>query len=395
MLNEVLKKIKPSKDEVKRVGRISNEILEIVKEKTRREVMLAGSVAKGTWIKGNHDIDIFVLFNKDEKDIDKKLIGSLRFLNGRIIHGSRDYLKLNYKGFEVEIVPLYKLSSPDEAKNSADASQFHVDYIKSKINSKIADQIRILKMFLKSSRVYGAETYVSGFSGYVTELLILYYKSFRNLMNVIDEGIEVPLIIDIENYYNSFSEIKKNLSKPKLNSPLIIIDPTYKYRNVAASLSYEAFAKFVFDLRMFKRKPSVKYFRVKSFKINSVENLSKKRGTILITKKLKIRENEEVSLAKARSKLRKVVSRIQNNGIFVYSYGLTDDKFAFVELETLKVSKLTKHYGPPAWVRKKDFDGFIKKWKNVYPYGIHLVSDKKRLQVNEFVKMVMKDEFGY
>ena len=272
MLNEIIKKLRPSKEEVKKVNEISNEIIQKIKKRLNVEVMLAGSIAKNTWIHNNHDIDIFVLFPKDEKEIDKKLIHAMKEYKNNVVHGSRDYLRFYYKGYKVEIVPLYKLSSPFEAKNSVDASQFHVKYIKEHINKKIADQIRLLKMFMKSSGVYGAETYISGFSGYVAELLMLQFKTFRNMVNFFDNGFSIPLLIDVENYYKDLNEVKQNLSKPKLESPLIIIDPTYKLRNAAASLSYEAFGKFIFDLRMFKRNPSKSYFRIKEKgKSNTVE----------------------------------------------------------------------------------------------------------------------------
>ena len=394
MLEEIIKRLRPSKKEEREVNEISIEIIQKIKRRLNVEVMLAGSIAKGTWIRGSHDIDIFVLFPKGEKDIDKKLINSMKEYKNNVVHGSRDYLRFFYKGYKIEIVPLYKLSTPFEAKNSVDASQFHVKYVKEHINNKIADQIRLLKMFMKASGVYGAETYISGFSGYVAELMMLHFKTFKQMVNFFDSGFQVPLVIDLENYYKDLDEIRKNLSKPKLESPMIVIDPTYKLRNASASLSYNAFGKFVFDVRMFNRNPSQNYFKVKERKIEDIEKLSKKRGTLLIKKRIRISKDVETSLAIVRSRLNKVIDILKSYGIIVYSYGFVGN-YAYVELETIKFSKYTKKYGPPVWVNKRDFDKFLEKWKNVYVYNDRIVSDRRRDDVEKFVKKVMKNEFGY
>jgi len=43
---------------------------------------------------------------------------------------------------------------------------------------KILDEIRIAKAFCYANNCYGAESYISGFSGYALELLVYHYKSF-------------------------------------------------------------------------------------------------------------------------------------------------------------------------------------------------------------------------
>ena len=394
MLEEIIKKLKPSKIEEKKVNEISSEMIKKIERRLNAEVMLAGSIAKGTWIRGNHDIDIFVLFPKNEKQIDKKLISSMKEYKKNVVHGSRDYLRFYYRGYKIEIVPLYKLSTPFEAKNSIDASQFHVKYIKEHINSKIADQVRLLKMFMKASGVYGAETYISGFSGYDAELMMLYFKTFENMVKFFDKGFSIPLVIDIENYYKNFEEIKQNLSKPKLESPMVIIDPTYKLRNASASLSLEAFGKFVFDIRMFKRKPSKNYFRIKKKSIIDIEKLSRRRGTLFIKKKIKMSKDVETSLAIAKSKLKKTINTLDSMNIKIHSYGILD-KYAYMELETIKFSKYIKKYGPPVWINKRDFNKFLEKRKNIYVWKDRMVFDEKIDNIKKFVKKVMRDEFGY
>ncbi len=61
-MESVLKKIKPNKEEQHRFKSITNEFLKKIKIKDAKAI-LGGSGAKGTWLSGNHDIDLFVLFN--------------------------------------------------------------------------------------------------------------------------------------------------------------------------------------------------------------------------------------------------------------------------------------------------------------------------------------------
>ena len=56
---------------------------------------------------------------------------------------------------------------------AADKSPFHTEYVTNKLDEEKRDQVRLLKKFLKSLGIYGAEIAKNGFSGYVTEVLIL------------------------------------------------------------------------------------------------------------------------------------------------------------------------------------------------------------------------------
>ena len=75
VLKKVLETIKPGKDEELFVKRLSAEVMAKVKIKDTK-VVLGGSGAKGTWLKGTHDVDIYVKFNPKKykgKDISKIL----------------------------------------------------------------------------------------------------------------------------------------------------------------------------------------------------------------------------------------------------------------------------------------------------------------------------------
>ncbi len=394
MIEKIKKKLRPTKAEEKKVKRVAEELIDKISKLVDAEVVLAGSIAKGTWVSKSHDIDIFVLFDKNVEEIDKKLISSLKkAFKFEVVHGSRDYAKFKYKGFDVEVIPLYKLSSAEEAENSIDASQFHIDYIRKHINEKLADEIRVFKQFLKANGVYGAETHISGFSGYVAELLILYFGSFKNFLKFIDEGVNPPIFIDIEKHYDSVESAIRTLGEHKTNSPIILIDPTNKYRNAAASLSYSTFAKFVFAARMFLRNPSEKFFKEKKVTIKEIEKLSKKRGTYLIKKKFKVIGNEEIFYAKLKRKIQMIKSAIEREGISVYSYGIAEN-YIYFEIETLKLSKMKKHFGPPVWVPKKHFDKFVKEWKKVYIDGTRIATDVSRDEVKTTVRRIIEDAWN-
>ncbi|MEM2276735.1 MAG: nucleotidyltransferase domain-containing protein, partial [Thermoproteota archaeon] len=67
---EVLLKIRPSLVESEKLMQLANELLEAVKKISSNyegiiDARLEGSVAKGTWIRGREEVDIFVQFSKD------------------------------------------------------------------------------------------------------------------------------------------------------------------------------------------------------------------------------------------------------------------------------------------------------------------------------------------
>ncbi|MCD6576174.1 MAG: CCA tRNA nucleotidyltransferase [Nanoarchaeota archaeon] len=402
ILKKVLKKITPTKVEIDKLNSVINlskSKLEeqIDKMKINAEVFVGGSIAKGTWLKGKHDVDLFVRFdgyNEDEiGDILTKIVKSA-FGKCIIMHGSRDYCKVNFKGYEIEFVPVMKIASPGDARNSMDASLFHVGYVKEKIlrDPKLADEIRLFKAFARTCGVYGAETHISGISGYVSELLMIYFGSFRNLVEKSDE-LKPPIFIDIEHHYPSISTIKNALSSSKLKSPIILIDPVLKSRNACAALSYTTFSHLLLSLRLFKRKPSASFFRERKVSLDDIKKRSRIRGTILVMEKVKLSKDtkKDIFLAKLNKLLNRIRSSIEREGIEVYGFGyIVEDKFVLIyfEIETLKLSKVKKHYGPPVWVPKEHFDAFVKKWKKVYIEGVNLVCDVKRKETN--VRKIVK-----
>ena len=101
--------------------------------------------------------------------------------------------------------------------------------MKKKVKNKMLKEIMLAKAFCHASKCYGAESYIQGFSGYSLELLIYYYKGFMKFAREIakDNG-KNKIIIDIERFYKNKNEIMININSSKLQSPIILVDPTFK-----------------------------------------------------------------------------------------------------------------------------------------------------------------------
>jgi len=294
VLAEVLGKIVPEKEEIFEIERKLKEFLsdfrkKIKKKKIDAEVFVGGSFAKNTIIKKEYyDIDVFLRFdkkyaNKDISGITKKILSRTKKVQE--IHGSRNYFRVKIsQSFFIEIVPVLKISNPKEAENITDLSYFHVKYVNKKTkNKKIFDEIRLAKAFCHANNVYGAESYISGFSGYGLELLIYHYKTFINFIRNMEKIKEnEKLVIDIERHYKNKKDILLDINSAKLLSPIIFVDPTYKHRNALSALSAETFGRFKEACKEFLKNPSVKAFEIKKINLEGIKQKAKKNKNELI-----------------------------------------------------------------------------------------------------------------
>ena len=289
VLKEVLETVKPSGKELTEINKTVESFLKKIEQnrknrKINAQVFVGGSFAKKTLIKkDSYDIDIFIRFDKKYKnellsDMTEKILSGLRAAR---VHGSRDYFKVHASdNLFFEIVPVKKIRNPKEAENITDLSYSHVNYIKKKIkNEKLLDGIRLAKAFCYANGSYGAESYVQGFSGYGLELLVYHYGSFRGFIKAISKiKPEEKEVIDIEKHHKNKSQILMDLNSAKLKSPIILVDPTYKQRNVLAALSEETFRNFQKICHEFLKKPSKEFFTQKTVNIENIKKNAKSKG---------------------------------------------------------------------------------------------------------------------
>ncbi len=398
ILKEILEKTKPSDEELrnikKNVESFSREIKEkIKKSKIDAEIFVGGSFAKGTVIKkGKYDVDVFIRYdkkynNKEISEITGKLLGQSERIS--VIHGSRDYFRISYgKDFFIELIPVKKIKNPKEHENITDLSYLHVKYINKKIKNKnILDEIKIAKAFCYANGCYGAESYIHGFSGYSLELLVSYYKGFEKFIKAMAKVGKEKLIIDIEKQFKNKKDVLMDLNSSKLNSPIILIDPTYKQRNVLAALSNETFCKFRKACEEFISNPSEKNFEVKKEDINKIKEDSIKKGFEFIS--IETRTNKPdgdiagSKLLKFYNYLGKEIERffiIKNKG-FSYEEGKVAEIFFVVE------SKKEIIYSGPYPDDDKNVLNFKKEHKETYEKEDRLYArEKVNIKIKEFIE---------
>jgi len=297
ILEEVKKKIRPDIKVVRDADNIVEKInTSLKKNKISAECVKGGSIAKETFLKNDYDIDLFIRYNpeyknKDISSITEKILKNIcEKLQTPIfrIHGSRDYFQFSLKkgkkilAFEIIPVILVHAQNYKDAENITDLSPEHVTWVKkyTSKNPKLLDEIRLAKQFCKANKIYGAESYINGFSGHILDILIIHYESFTNLINTFSkytvDDLNKPIIIDTEkNLVNPLKE----LNKSKI-TPLIIIDPIQKERNSAAALNKERLLMFINAAKKFLEKPDKKFFEIKEFDIeeeilNSLKEIQK------------------------------------------------------------------------------------------------------------------------
>ncbi|MEK6907448.1 MAG: nucleotidyltransferase domain-containing protein [Nanoarchaeota archaeon] len=393
---DIINKISPSKKERENVSKVINDFLKKIKPKLREyKLVIGGSMGKDSWLTGDHDVDIFVKFPKSyyKKDISKVLQERLKGIKFQVINGSRDYLQVKQGSYLFEIIPVIDIKRHEDALNITDVSPLHVIWVKK--NNKNSDEIRLTKAFLKANNLYGAESYKKAFSGYVVELLTIYYDGFRNLITEASDWKEL-VVIDLSKFYKNKKEVLNNLNKDKLSS-LILIDPVQPNRNAAASLSQGKFNEFIELCKKYSRNPSEKFFIEKKFNVNELKEKYSKYDVIVLKAK-ELQGKEDVVGSKLLKAFNYIKDKLIKEGwkIKEANWKWNNDVLFYYVIEKKKLSKELVHYGPPKKMEEY-VEQFKKKWKNHKilqdNYHVYIKLKRKYTEIKPFVKALLKDKY--
>ncbi len=380
LLKEVLQEIRPSKEYEKEILNKADQIINKINKSIRdAKAALGGSGAKGTWLK-TFDADIFVMFSYGKyKDKSNQLSDILekslkKHFKKTRLHGSRDYFQIKQGKFTFEIIPILEIKKAEQAKNITDVSPLHSSFVLK--HKKLIDEMRLTKQFFKAAGVYGAESYIQGFSGYVCEILTAYYGSFLSLIKAITRWQE-KIVIDVKNYYKG-KNVLMELNKSKLNSPLIVIDPVQKDRNAAAALDHEKFEIAIHRAKEFLKKPSKEFFEIKELAEEDIRTKFPKN--LVMLKAMPLSRKDDV----AGAKMLKAFHFIEKNLIFndfkinesdMLWYG--KEALFYYALESEKLPKTRETNGPPLKI-KFHAELFRKKHKNTFEKNNRLYANEKR-----------------
>jgi len=380
IFGKVIQRIKPEKEEFKEAGDTIDEINELLKQSNiDAGCMAGGSYAKGTILNDDFDIDLFIRFDYSykDKDISQMLAKALTPLKPVLVHGSRDYYHLRRKDLLFEIIPVLMIDDYKQAVNVTDMSPLHVGYARDYFedNPGLADEVRLAKQFCKAAGIYGAESYIRGFSGHVLDLLLIYYKSFEQfLMQAAVWGNRV--IIDIE---HRLDDPIKQLNKSKTQSPLIIVDPMQQDRNAAAAVSREKFEIMKKKAKDFLQNPSEDFFVIK--KLNLKEVKSRAKDECLIILKVKpLRGNEDVVGTKVLKCFEHIEKSLRKNDFKIIGSGWEfepEESVLYYILKKERLSDKVTLQGPPL-KQKQDAERFRTKHKSVSVKNNRLFAEENR-----------------
>ena len=357
-MKQIISKVSKFVVPPKTIRRSKDQIAEIAFNLVKKEIAkysevigleFGGSFAKDTWLSKDADIDIFIRFKKNiseekfEKISQEIGFNSLKKYSPYVRYSQHPYVEAKIKNTKINIVPFYDVKI-GEWKSAADRSSFHTKFMKKSLTSKMKNEVRVLKTFLKSNGIYGAEIAKQGFSGYISEVLILEFGSFENLVK-------------------SISKIKENQiigkTSKSFDTSIVIIDPIDSNRNLAAAISDENIGKFILISRALKEKPSLEFFKNKKSKISN-----KFWNNLLIVKFDFKARSPDIIWGQIKRATSTLSTQLELEGFTVFrSKSYTDQQkeaYLFFFLESIKISGIYQKIGPE-FFRDDSTHSFISK----------------------------------
>lgn len=361
VLARALAMCNPTAKETERIAAVAEEAKRLVEEKAGPEVtkvVFGGSFAKGTWLRGDADVDIFVKVKPsvDEQTFEKLGVelgmAALKKHGAHLRYSDHPYVEASVKGIRVNVVPCYDVEK-GKWKSAADRSTFHTDYVTGAFDEHKRAHARLLKKFLKGAGIYGAEISTGGFSGYVSEVLVARYGSLEGVLAAATEFVPGHVI--------AVSEYDLDVVKG-FSSPLVIIDPVDPRRNLGTAISPECVGRFILAARAFLKKPSLRFFSGQKANVNK-----KLYPQVLVAEFSHRKRSPDTIWGQMKRSQNAIAKQLEIAGFAVLrSTCATDEQthgvFAFL-LESRTLPTYTSRKGPEIF-RAKDVDSFVAKAKS-------------------------------
>ena len=396
LLDEVRIQVVPTPVERKQLEEAIEQLLELSSQITSDapfeiNILHLGSTSRDTWLRGDVDIDIFIQFplstSKQELEKHGLEMGHKILPDGHEEYADHPYVKGTFNGFKIDIVPCYSINSPEDITSAVDRTPLHAAYLSNNLNEELSTEIRLLKQFFKGCGVYGSDLKTQGFSGYLSELLILQFGTFKNAIKEMSTWT-VPVRLDF------------NKSEHYFESPLTFIDPIDPSRNVAAALSSVNLSRIQHYSREFFSHPRMDLFYplpADPLTKDQLQSHIDDRGTFPIAIVFPTPNIVEDELyPQLKKSLAGIFDLLTRNGFTIIRSDVFSESNSvfFFELSSLKIPSIVCHHGPPlsSHIHASTFlDKYIK--TDVYgPFleGDHYVVEKFR-DFNDVVSLLNSD----
>ncbi|MFB6267007.1 MAG: CCA tRNA nucleotidyltransferase [Halodesulfurarchaeum sp.] len=337
------------------------------------EVIHVGSTARGTWVSGDRDIDIFVSFPESlpREDLERLglQVGNAVLPEGQEEYAEHPYVSGEFDGFAVDLVPCYDVDSPRAIRSSVDRTPFHNAYLEERIDDETAGDVRLLKQFLSGIGIYGSDLRTRGFSGYLVELLVLEYGTFEAVLEAVAEW-HPPVRLDPEGH-----------GEKEFDDSLVFIDPTDPARNVAAVVSETSVARFVHHARELLEDPTVSRFFPEPpnpLSADAVVEHVERRGTTPIAVLFEPPDVVDDQLyPQLRRSLDGLTRGLEHRGFSVLRAATWAEERAvlLVELERATLPDVERHEGPPVYV-SEHAENFTREYADTDVYGPFIDGDR-------------------
>ena len=365
VLDTVAERVTPDSDERERLAAAAATLTDraeaaLADRDIDGDVLQVGSTARGTWLAGDRDIDLFVRFptdfDRDDLETHGLDIGHEVLPDGHEEYAEHPYVTGEFEGFAIDLVPCYAVDSATEIRSAVDRTPFHTRYIDARIDDTLAGDIRLFKRFLKGIGAYGSDLRTEGFSGYLAELLVVEYGGIDPLLRAAADW-HPPVTLDPESH-----------GTETFDDPLTVIDPTDPERNVAAVLSATNLARLQHYARELLAEPRESlFFQSESSSLDSAtvrQHLVDRETTAAAISFETPDIVEDQLYPQLRKSLSGVVDGLECHGFGVIrstSIADTDRSVLLVELAETTQPAIERHEGPPVAVRDHA-EGFFERY---------------------------------
>jgi len=326
-----------------------------------RRCLVAGSAARGTYLRDRMDIDLFLLFPPETARADLERYGL--DLGARLLertetrYAEHPYRRGVFEGFQVDAVPGYAIDDPSHPQSAVDRTPFHQAFLAAHQTPEMIGQVRLAKQFFRGLGIYGSEARTAGLSGYLVELLVLKFGSFRGLLRTA-QGWRIP--VHLVSTPGAHPRVPEDVA-------LVLDDPVDPGRNVATALSRRNLAVLILAAEDYLARPSPRAFDVvarTTLAIGSSRARIEERGThvtvVWLPRPELVDDILYPQLRKAERSIADEAGRLGFTVVGTASAAGAGRVVVLLEVEHAAVPAVRWQDGPPAGIDR--VGSFLGKW---------------------------------